>query len=107
MSNNYYDLASRLEDSFHEIENDVLTDLAERNEKYTCLQAQISELRQENRFIGMLIDGTYEGALTAQQSAALVKFIDLYMDLEEMERTQLYFRGHTDAFAYLKKIDII
>ena len=35
------------------------------------------------------------------------EFIDLYLDLEEMERTQLYLRGHTNAFAYLKEIDIL
>ena len=107
MNDNYYDLASRLEDNFHEIENDALTDLAETNEEYAKLQAQISRLKLQNQFIGELIDGSFEGTLTEQQSAALVKFIDLYMDLEEMERKHLYFRGHTDAFAYLKKISVI
>ena len=32
MNETYFDLASRLEESFHEIENDALTDLAETNE---------------------------------------------------------------------------
>ncbi len=36
---------------------------------------------------------------------------DTYMDLgerlEDMERQQIYFRGHTDAVAYLKKIGAI
>lgn len=107
MNETYFDLASRLEESFHEIENDALTDLAETNEEYAKLQAQVSRLKFQNQFIGELIDGSFEGALSEQQSAALVKFIDLYMDLEEMERKHLYFRGHTDAFAYLKKISVI
>ena len=107
MNDTYFDLASRLEESFHEIENDALSDLAETNEEYTKLQAQISQLKLQNRFIGEMIDGSFKGQLTEQQSAALVRFIDLYMKLEEMERTHLYFRGHTDAFAYLKKINAI
>ena len=107
MSETYFDLASRLDESFHEIENDALTDLAENNEEYSELQAQISRLKLQNRFISELIDGSFHGQLTEQQSAALVEFIDLYMRLEELERTHLYFRGHTDAFAYLKKINAI
>lgn len=107
MNETYFDLASRLEESFHEIENDALTDLAEIDEEYAKLQAQISRLKRQNQFIGELIDGSFEGSLSEQQSVALVKFIELYMDLEEMERKHLYFRGHTDAFAYLKKISVI
>jgi len=107
MNDTYFDLASRLDESFHEIENDALSDFADNNEEYSKLQAQISRLKLQNPFIGELIDGSFKGQLTEQQSAALVTFIGLYMDLEEMERKHLYFRGHTDAFAYLKKISVI
>jgi len=107
MNDTYFDLASRLDESFHEIENDALSDFADNNEEYSKLQAQISRLKLQNPFIGELIDGSFKGQLTEQQSAALVTFIGLYMDLEEMERKHLYFRGHTDAFAYLKKINAI
>lgn len=107
MNETYSDLASRLEESFHEIENDALIDLAENNKEYADLQSAISEWKHQNPFISRLIDGSYEGSLSEEQSAALIRFIDLYMKLEEMERMHLYFRGHTDAFAYLKKINVI
>ena len=107
MNETYFDLASRLEDSFGEIEDSALSDLAETNEDYSALQTKISRLKLQNPFIGELIDGSFEGALSEKQCAALVKFIDLYMELERTERMHLYFRGHTDAFAYLKKINVI
>lgn len=107
MNETYSDLASRLEESFHEIENDALIDLAESNKEYADLQSAITEWKRQNPFIGRLIDGSHEGSLSEEQSAALIRFIGLYMRLEELERMHLYFRGHTDAFAYLKKINVI
>jgi hypothetical protein len=37
----------------------------------------------------------------------LVRYIGLQKDMEETERRHIYFRGHTDNFAYLKKIGAI
>ena len=42
--------------------------------------------------------------LTAEEHAAFVQCLRLSRKLDDMERLQLYFRGHTDAVAYLKKI---
>ena len=44
--------------------------------------------------------------LTAEH-AAFVQCLRLSRKLDDMERLQLYFRGHTDAVAYLKKIKAI
>ena len=107
MNNTYYDLASRLEDSFHEIENDVLIELGESSSDYVDLQKQLFQIKEKNPFINALIEGNYEQELSSAQCVALGKFIDLYMRLEELERKHLYFRGHTDAFAYLKKINVL
>lgn len=107
MNDTYYDLASRLEDSFHEIENDALIELGESNTNYVELRKQLFQIKGENSFINALIEGDYEQELSSAQCAALGKFIDLYMRLEELERKHLYFRGHTDAFAYLKRINLI
>lgn len=41
--------------------------------------------------------------LTAEEHAAFVQCLRLSRKLDDMERLQLYFRGHTDAVAYLKK----
>ena len=107
MNDTYYDLASRLENTFHEIENDALIELGENNADYVELQKRLFQIKGENPFINALIEGDYKQELSSAQCAALGKFIDLYMRMEELERKYLYFRGHTDAFAYLKKINAI
>ena len=73
MSDTYFDLPSRLEDSFPEIDSDIVTDLRKTSEEY----------------------------------AAFVQCLRLLRKLDDMERLQLYFRGHTDAVAYLKRIKAI
>ena len=45
--------------------------------------------------------------LTAEEHAAFVQCLRLSRKLDDRERLQLYFRGHTDAVAYLKKIKAI
>lgn len=45
--------------------------------------------------------------LTTEEHAAFVQCLRLLRKLDDMERLQLYFRGHTDAVAYLKRIKAI
>lgn len=42
-----------------------------------------------------------------EEHVAFSKYLRLSRKLDDMERLQLYFRGHTDAVAYLKKIKAI
>ena len=43
----------------------------------------------------------------AEEHEAYLAYIGLMRQMEDMERLQIYFRGHTDAVAYLKKIKAI
>ena len=79
MSDSYFDLPSRIEDAFAEIDSDIVMDLLNTDEDYTAL----SERR------------------------AYVDYMNLARQMEDMERQHIYFRGHTDAVAYLKKIKAI
>ena len=72
----FFDLSSRLEDIFSEIERDIIIDLQENREEYANLHSKVSKFKQQHPFI-------------------------------DKERLQIYFRGHTDAFAYLKRINAI
>ena len=45
--------------------------------------------------------------LTAEEHAAFAQCLRLSRKPDNMERLQLYFRGHTDAVAYLKRIKAI
>lgn len=52
MSDTYFDLAERLEDSFPEIENEIILDLRENNEDYMALRGKISGIENKHSFIG-------------------------------------------------------
>ncbi len=104
MSDTYFDLAERLEDSFPEIENDIIVDLRENNEDYMALRDKISDIENGNPFIEKTLEGSGEVHLTADEHAVLTEYLRLRFSLDDMERLQIYFRGHTDAVAYLKRI---
>lgn len=107
MSDTYMDLAARLEDSFPEIENEIILDLRENDENYNALREKISDIENKNTFIGQALNGSGEVHLTAEEHAVLTEYLRLRFNLDDMERLQIYFRGHTDAVAYLKKIKAI
>lgn len=54
-----------------------------------------------------LMEGSGEIQLTAEEHAIFVQYLRLIRKWDDMERQQFYFRGHTDAVAYLKKIKSI
>lgn len=104
MSNTYFDLPSRLEDDFPRIDSDIVMNLCDTNEEYAGLFQQVSDLNQKYPFIDKLIDGSGEVHLTEDEHDAFVRYLSLVRRMENMERLQIYFRGHTDAVAYLKRI---
>lgn len=103
-SNTYYDLARRIEDNFAEIENDAIVDFREQSEEYVALYQKISALKAEHPVIGKIMEGDGEIVLSAEEHKAVADYFHLQFHLESMERQQLYFRGHTDCIAYLKKV---
>lgn len=51
MSDTYFDLPSRLEDSFPEIDGNVPADLRKTSERYADIQQQISDLKKQFRVL--------------------------------------------------------
>ncbi len=107
MKDNYLDLGQRIEELFADIENDIVKELRENREEYKTLHRQVLDLKMRHPFINNLRDGTGEIHLTADEHTVLAEFLRLKFIMDDMERQHLYFRGHTDAISYLKKIDAI
>lgn len=107
MSETYLDLPTRLEEDFPEIDSDIMMELRDSNDEYSELHQQISDLKQQNPFIMKLMQDSGEIQLTAEEHAIFVQYLRLMRQQDDMKRQQLYFRGHTDAVAYLKKIKAI
>ena len=86
MSEFYPDLPDRLKMSFSEIDSDIVVDLRKTDAEYVALYRELAEIKQQHPFIDTILEG--EGAIK----------------LSAEERRHIYFRGHTDAYAYLKEI---
>jgi hypothetical protein len=99
----YYNLAERIEDAYPEIDSDITTDLLENNAEYAAMRRETSQMQKEYPVIVKLLEGEGAISLTAAEHEALVRYLDLERQTEDIERKQIYFRGHTDNFAYLKK----
>ena len=107
MGDTFFDLPTRLECFFPEIDSDIVTDLRRTSEEYAGIQQQISDLKKRFPCILKVMEDKGEIHLTAEEHAAFVQCLRLSRKLDDMERMQLYFRGHTDAVAYLKRIKAI
>ena len=107
MSEFYPDLPDRLKTSFSEIDSDIAVDLRKTDAEYAALYRELAEIKQQHPFIDMILEG--EGAITlsAEEHVVLTQAMRLTRKLESMERLHIYFRGHTDAYAYLKEIGAI
>lgn len=107
MKDKFFDLASRIEDSFAGIDSDIIVDMRNTNEEYAELHEEINEIKRNCPYISNVLSGKGEVQLSSSEHAKLVEYFNLMRQLEDMERQQIYFRGHTDAVSYLKKIGAI
>ena len=106
MRETYLDLPSRLEDAFSEIDNDIMIELRNEKEEYAELLQKISDLKQKAPFLTDLLESSGEIRLTAKEYAAFTQYLHLVRQRDDMERQQIYFRGHTDADKYCRKAQI-
>ena len=107
LSDTFYDLPERIADAFPEIDSDIVTDMLEHNEEYAKMRKQIDTMQRENPFIVAVTEGEAAVSLSAEEHKILADYFNLYVEMTNMERQQIYFRGHTDSFAYLKKMGVI
>lgn len=107
MSDSYFDLPSRIEDYFAEIDSDIVMDLLNADEDYAALSGRMDKLKTQYPVIDKMNEGNGEIRITADEHRAYVAYLSLVRQMEDMERQHIYFRGHTDAVAYLKKIKAI
>ena len=105
MNDTYW--AARLEDSFPDIENELIMDLRENDKDYAALRNKVSDIENKHDFIEQVLNGSGDVCLTAEAHNVLTEYLRLRFNLDDVEREAIYFRGHTDAVAYLKKIKAI
>lgn len=104
MDSNYMPLPGRISKQFSEVDSDIVMDLWKNSPPYKALKQQMEEMKKQNPFIMQLLEGKGAVNLTGEEHEILTAFFRLYMKADNMEREHIYFRGHTDGFAYLQKI---
>ena len=100
----FYNLAQRIEDAYPEIDSDIITNLNKTDSEYASIRRDAAQIQQDYPVIEKILEGSGPVSLTADEHEALVRYLDLERHIEDAERRQIYFRGHTDNFAYLKRI---
>jgi hypothetical protein len=58
-------------------------------------------------FITAVMYGDGPVSLNTEEHKKFADYLNIVINLENIERMQLYFRGHMDGFSYLKKIEAI
>jgi hypothetical protein len=103
----YQSLPNRIKDGFSEIDNEITAELRKRDEGYLALFRESDRLQTECLAIMDVLEGEGAITLTAAEHAALARYLTVKQEMEDMERRHIYFRGHTDNFAYLKEIGAV
>ena len=103
----YFNLAERIEDAFPETDSNICADLRLNDSRYTEMWQESIRLKECFPVITQIVEGDGENAvsLSAEEHKALVQYLDLRFEMEDMERKCIYFRGHTDCYAYLEQIE--
>ncbi|MDR0324921.1 MAG: hypothetical protein LBI19_02340 [Oscillospiraceae bacterium] len=103
----YYNLAERIEDAYTEIDSKTCTDLRNNDSKYKQLWDEAVRLKTVFPIIVAVTEDEGKISLSVEEHTALVNYLSIKHDMENIERKQIYFRGHMDNYAYLKKIGAI
>ncbi|WP_315524270.1 DUF6664 family protein [Pseudoramibacter alactolyticus] len=103
----FTDLPQRIEEDYPEMENEMLLELRKKDEAYEELHEQFYDIQGQYPFIMEVLEGKGSVALTAEEHEILLNYLALYREMDEKERIHVYFRGHTDALAYLKKTGMV
>ena len=81
--------------------------LLNTEEDYAALSDRMDKLKTQYPVIDKMNEDSGEIRMTAEEHRAYVDYLNLVRQMEDMERQHIYFRGHTDAVAYLKKNEAI
>jgi hypothetical protein len=100
----YLDLPDRIKDIFFEIDSGIVVELRKTDEEYSALWHETIKLQEDHPHIERFLESRSAVTLSAEEHAALIRYLELKHEMEGMERQRIYFRGHTDGFAYLKEI---
>ena len=102
--NYYYNLAERLDDLFSEIDAAACVDLRKNNSEYAEMMNAMLKLEADYPIISQITEREGDVSLSVDECRALARYLVQKNEMENIERKQVYFRGHMDNYHFLKKI---
>ena len=96
-------LVQEIEENYMTIDNAILKDLKRQNKEYKQVCRRLIEMENQYPFLTKLSIGQGEMILSDEEHKILKEYIGKFFRKDNMERRYIYFRGHTDGYAYLKE----
>ena len=100
-------LVKRVEELFGEIDNDIAINLLHSNDEYSKLYYRRIEIQKQYPSIQKAVDGEGGVSLSKDEHKALIEYLRVNEQANSIERLEIYFQGHADCMAYLKKIGVL
>jgi len=94
-------------ENFPEIDGAAVLALPEKDERYAELKKEQDGIDKKYPDIESWLEGSGPLTLTAEEHAALSRYMLLATEMESIERLAIYYAGHRDCFAYMKTIGMI
>jgi hypothetical protein len=92
------------DDDFVELDSETTVALRKSDREYAALSTRKKELESRFPLIEPLIEGRVAPGLSEDERAGLAEHAAVSFAMEQRERRALYLAGHSDCFAYLKRI---
>jgi hypothetical protein len=105
--NTLKDMLSVIAERFGEMDSAIVTALPEKDECYAALALRKKELLRFFPRMESWISGGGPLSLTEEEHAGLTEYLSVVSNMEDVERRAIYFAGHHDCFAYLKRIGLL
>jgi len=102
-----YSLLERIEGMFDDIEGEICRYLRSSHTEYKEMLNALNHLHTKFPIITALVEGEAGISLTAEEHKAFAKCQNIRMSMDELERINLYVRGQSDCYAWLKRINAI
>ena len=96
-----HNLVEHIEDSYARTDVEARTDLRNCDHRYADMWDEAAGLLKAYPAIVELTRGDGPIYLSAAEHRAFARYIDLKRGMSDMERKEIFFRGHMSNFAYL------
>jgi hypothetical protein len=100
-------LPEHIDELFSEMDSQIVVALQESDKGYAALAHERDEVTINFPQIEQWLEGSGALALSAEEHAGLARYTTLTAKTEDMERRAIYYAGHKDCIAWLKRIGAI